>query len=525
MTRGRSLLARLARGYTRIAARLLLFNVLLVFLPVAGLLYLDAYERHLLEQQERAMADSGRVLAAALSAMPFDGAGATSVTARLALSTDARFRVLAPGGRVLADTHAAGDGGRVDPAGTVSSRDADEVRSSWLYRTGAAFGRAIRGLVGGTQAVSIAETIVVGPDLISAPEVDAALRGGYGATTRLSPAGQRSVTLYIALPVRQQGQVVGAVLVSQSTWRILQRLYDVRLRMFSVVIVSLAFAVLLMTVASFTIVTPLRRLRDDAESLADRRGRLVRRFRGTERSDEIGELARALDDLTRRLEAQLRFTEQFSADVTHEFRNPLASIRASAEMLAAAEQPDDRERFRARIERDISRLETLLHGVRDLTIVDTQLEEEPRTDIDLRPIVRDAAADRSRPCLLSLPDEPLMVEASGERISQVLRNLADNAESFSPADAPIEVTAFEQHGQVTVRFRDHGPGIAEEHLSRIFERFFCHRPGQPDAKQRHTGLGLSIAQTIARSHGGDIRASNHPDGGAVLELVMPSASR
>lgn len=251
----------------------------------------------------------------------------------------------------------------------------------------------------------------------------------------------------------------------------------------------------------------------------------MRRFRGTERSDEIGELARALDDLTRRLEAQLRFTEQFSADVTHEFRNPLASIRASAEMLADAEQPEDRERFRARIERDIHRLETLLHGVRDLTFVDTQLEEEPRSDIDLRPIIDECASDRSVPCVLSLPDEPLMVEASGERLSQILRNLVDNAESFSPPGAQIEITASESRDQVIVRIRDHGPGIAEEHLTRVFDRFFCHRPGQQDSRQRHSGLGLSIALTIARSHGGDIRASNHPEGGAILELVMPAAAR
>jgi two-component system sensor histidine kinase ChvG len=515
--------ARLAIAPTRIAAKLLLFNVLLVFLPVAGLLYLDAYERHLLEQQERAMIDAGRIMAAALSDAPLDASRAAAVTTRLAGMTDARFRIVNRERHVLADSHA---GQTIDPAALdaayTRSADADDpVRASWLYRTGAALGRAIRGIFAPSSPVQGAETIVVAPDLIVAPEVERALGGAYGAATRLSPGGQRSVTLYSAVPVRAGSDVSGVVLVSQSTWRILQRIYDVRLRMFTVVVLSLGFAVGLMAVASLTIVTPLRRLRDDAESLADRRGRLVRRFRGVDRRDEIGELARALDELTGRLEAHLRFTERFSADVTHEFRNPLASIRASAETLAEAERPEDRERFRARIERDITRLEHLLRGVRDVTSVDAQLEEEQWTDVDLSALVRASAAGRDVAVEVQLPDEPIVVEASADRVRQILDNLLDNAVSFSPAGGRIEVTSDVSTDAVTLRVRDHGPGIADDHLPRIFDRFFCHRPDQPGARQQHTGLGLSIALTIAQSYGGHLRAFNHHEGGAVFELTLP----
>ena len=370
-----------------------------------------------------------------------------------------------------------------------------------------------------------AETIVVAPDLIVAPEVERAFTGVYGAATRLSPGGQRSVTLYSALPIVAGNDVIGVVLVSQSTWRILQRIYDVRLRMFTVVVVSLGFAIALMIVASVTIVTPVRRLRDDAESLADRRGRLVRRFRGVERSDEIGELARALDDLTARLEAHLRFTERFAGDVTHEFRNPLASIRASAETLADAERPEDRRRFRARIDRDIVRLEALLRGVRDLTSVDAQLEEEPRAAVDVAAVVRECVMGRDERFDLRLGETPLMVDASVGRVRQIIENLIDNAISFSPPHTPIEIAAVANHEAVVIRVRDHGPGIAPEHLTRIFDRFFCHRPDQPDARQHHTGLGLAIARTIAQRYGGDLRAENHPDGGAVFELTLPLRMR
>jgi two-component system sensor histidine kinase ChvG len=515
-----TLATRLARAPTRIAGKLLLFNVLLVFLPVAGLLYLDAYERHLLDQQERAMIDAGRIMAAALSDSPLASDQAEALTARLARSTDARFRVITRERHVLADSNAGQIGD--DSATETPALANDPVRASWLYRTGAALGRTLLALFAPAPPVQGPETIVVGPDLIVAPEVERALAGAYGAATRLSPGGQRSVTLYSALPIRAGTEVTGVVLVSQSTWRILQRIYDVRLRMFTVVVISLGFAVGLMAVASLTIVTPLRRLRDDAESLADRRGRLVRRFRGVERRDEIGELARALDELTARLEAHLRFTERFSADVTHEFRNPLASIRASAETLADAERPEDRERFRARIERDINRLEHLLRGVRDLTSVDALLEEEQRTAVDLASVLRECVAGRDS-IDLHASDGPLVVEASGERLRQVLENLIDNAASFSPDDGRIDITAGSHGDTVTVSVRDRGPGIPAEHLERIFERFFCHRPEQPDARQQHTGLGLPIALAIAQSYGGYLRAFNHADGGAVFELTLPKA--
>lgn len=518
MTPVRSLTSRLAHAHTRIGARLLLFNVLLVFLPIAGLIYLDAYEQHLLDQQERAMADAGRILAAALSGAPLDHAAAARVMAGLAQTTDARFRVVSREQRVLADSHAVAP---AEPTRTsAGASDEDAVRTSWLYRTGALLGRTIRRLFGNQPSPAPFEPIVAAPDLISAPEVERALTGAYGAATRLSPA-QRSVTLYSALPIRHSGAVTGVVLVSQSTWRILQRIYDVRLRMFSVVVLSLVLAVVLMSVASLTIVTPVRRLRDDAESLAYRRGRLTRRFRGIHRRDEIGELARALDGLTSRLEAHLRFSERFAADVTHEFRNPLASIRASADVLADADRAEDREQFHRRIERDISRLEVLLHGVRDVTLVDAQLEEEPRSEVDLVDAVRESVANRQTPISHCLPDQPVIVAAAPERLAQILGNLLDNAESFSPAGAAIDVTLEQVNDSATVTVRDRGPGIAEEHLSRVFDRFFCHRPAQPGARQRHTGLGLSIARAIAESYGGSLCASNHRDGGAVLQLTLP----
>ena len=356
-----------------------------------------------------------------------------------------------------------------------------------------------------------------------------ALRGAYGAAARPTP-GQRSLTLHSALPVRHNGAVIGAVQVSQSTYRTLQALYVVRLRIFEVVLASVLAAAALSTLMSATIVSPLVRLRRTALALANRRMVEPEGFRRVDRRDEIGDLARALDALTRRLDAHIRLLESFAADVSHEFKNPLASIRTSAEMIAGAEDDEERARFLALLRRDVDRLERLVSGVRELAHIDGQIAHERPSNVDVGALIAQIVegmrlANPDGPELsIAQPQRPAIVIGAPDRLAQVFENILQNARTFAPPGSRIEVGTSVSNGECRVTIADRGPGIPDAHLERVFDRFFSYRP-DADARREHTGLGLAIARAIVEGYGGTIGAANRSGGGAIFEVRLPEGVR
>jgi two-component system sensor histidine kinase ChvG len=499
--------------------RLLAFNVLLVVLPVAGLLFLDTFERRLLADQERTMVEQARLLSAALSergAPRADHVG--GMLERLGGRSEARLRVVDREGRVLGDSSrpaAASTGARAssDAAGS------DEPFSYWL---GALPFRALRSLLGSDQGGLASATDEATGDHLAGSEVRAALAGRCGAASRIY-GGQRSVPLYSAVPIHSDGRVVGAVVVSRSTLGILQTLYGLRLRVFAVFGASLLLAVLLSCRLSRTIATPLRKLRDQASLALGPRGRIEGCFDlGSPRRDEIGELAGALETLRRRLADHVGYVECFSADVAHELKNPLASIRNAAEMLEDAHHELDRRRFTSMIASDVARMERVLSDVREMSRLDAE-PLEPGEPFDLSDLVRGVVVARGSregpPLSLQAFDGVLPVEGVSERLARVFDNILANAESFSGERGEVEVQLERAGADAVVRVLDRGPGIPDAHLDRIFSRFFSYRPDQ-DAAQ-HSGLGLAIASTIVATAGGGIRASNRLRGGACFEIRLP----
>ncbi len=527
--------SRFRRWASRLSTRLLVCNLLLVLLPVAGLFwyglreFLGSYERQLLDAQERSMAQQGRLLAAALSEHGALGAeGAKGILEGLEQRVTARLRVYDRDGVLLADSSRLGPRrGAEDVEPTGADGPPGE---SWLYRLGAAPFRLVRRLAGAENE----EGSGAGRDEGLAPELRDALAGRYGAAVRQTPGGQRSLTLHVAVPVRSGDRVVGAAVASQSTYRILQDLRRIRLTFFEVFLLSVLLAVGLSLALATTISRPVRRLRAEAASLVDRRGRLRGTFSGSAKLDEVGELARTLERLSHQVDEHVRFVEAFAADVSHEFKNPLTSIRAATEMLSQVEEPETRRRLLATVEGEIARMEGLLSAVREMSLIDSLLESEATAPIDLGRLLRGlvegarARAPEGVAVEIEPPAETVTVRAAPERLVQIFDNLIDNALGFAPVGSAVrvEIAALADarpSGEAVVTVTDRGPGIPPEHLARIFDRFFTWRPDETSGR-RHTGLGLAIVKAIAEGYGGSVRAANAEGGGARLEVRLPLAA-
>lgn len=522
---------------SRIGVRLLLFNVLLVFLPVAGLFSLHSLERQLLDAQERSMVQQGRLVAAALGGgeTGIDEARVAQLLRQLGRRSEARLRIVDREAKILGDSAKAEDGEPRPPVAAYASRTGSlsgpeavpaASRQRFLYRVGATLWkpvRFVRALFDRPSWESSSSAPVFDP--LPRDEVRRALQGFYGATLRQSP-GQRSLTLYSVLPVNALGgDVVGAVVVSRSTSRILAALWTVRLDVFRVFVVSVLAAAALSLLVSATIARPLVRLRNEADGLLDPRGRLRRSFRGSRRRDEIGDLTRALEQLTSRAERHLAFVESFSSDVAHEFRNPLAAIRSATEMLAEADEPAERAQLLATVEREVARLDRLLGGVREISRIDAGLETEPLVPVDLvallGQLVPAGAPPNANGVTVSLEASPgpLPVLAAPERLAQVFENLLANAVSFSPANGTVRVAVRQEAAHAVVDVDDDGPGIPPEDFDRIFDRFFTSRPA--GSEEPHDGLGLAIVRALVEGYGGSVAASNRPHGGARLTVRLP----
>lgn len=511
------------RALSRLWIRLLAFNVLLVFLPAAGALFLDAYERQLLQAQERTMVQEGRLLAAALASRgPLTTESARAILLQLGQRHETRLRVIDADGRRLADSARLGP--RREPGTETPAQPA--VPESFLYRVGSLPFRLARRLRA-PEPPSVGD-LYDGNERMLGIEVRAALAGRYGATTRVAADGSSTVNLYSALPIHGASGIEGVVLVSQSTFRIRRALYAVRLGIFKVFLASLVAALVLSIVVATTIARPLGRLRRRAEELADRRGRLKGTFRPGVRSDEIGDLQRALASLTERLDHHIRLTESFSADVSHEFRNPLASIRSATELALTSEDADERRHLLELTEREVARMERLLSGVREVSRVDAGVENEERTTVildELLAVVVEAFRLRFREdgpaFVLAMAKQGVTVNGSADRLTQVFENLLDNAAGFSPAGGTVTFSLATEEGVAVVGVADQGPGIPEEHIERVFSRFFT---GRGAGRGDHTGLGLPIVKAIVEGYGGSVWVRNRRPKGALFEVRLPLTS-
>lgn len=403
----------------------------------------------------------------------------------------------------------------------------DSLRENWLYQAAVYPLNILRRLFLPPSLPLGSAEYYSGASRLNGPEIRAALAGRYGAWTRYSSGGQRSVNLYSALPIREGEAVTGAVLISRSTVRILTDLYRLRLDMVRIFLLSLGAALVLSFLLARTITIPVKKLRDQAESFLDHRGRLTGQFRRLKNRDEIGDLSRSLDSLSGKLEERIAFISGFSADISHEMKNPVAAIRSAAE-LAQQEGSAFQEPLFALIRRESDRIQRLLEDLRDLSRTDAALEEEELEPVDLRAFAAVLATEwnrtpRENGAVLSLRDtlgegEPLRVRAAGHRLFQCLSNLLDNAAGFSPEGGVVELRLSRRGEWAVMAVGDRGPGLSAGAEERVFDRFYTDRE---EGRKDHSGLGLAIVRSIAEGYGGRAFGENRPGGGALFSLELP----
>ena len=549
-----------------LTVKLLAFNLLLVFLPIGSLLYLDTYEKQLLQNLERSLVQQGRIFSAALSDIPAGAADRGTATADSAgpeqnsgtleehalrileglnQNLVARVRIIDRNGVLLADSAVdfqppkADEDPGADGAGTSAALrksieivDEIQVRDSLPYQIAVKPIKAVQRLLYPPRPPLPSGEYYSGREVLLGEEIEAALGGSYGAATRISSGGQRSVNLYSALPIYSGEMVVGAVLVNQSTYRILSNLYGIRMDIINIFFISLAAAFGLSILLSLTITRPIRRLQHEAEQVLDDNGAVRESFSRLRRRDEIGSLSRSLNILSGRLVKRIDFIDSFYSDILHELKNPLTAVRSAAEIMESDSLEWQRPFLRT-IQEETSRINRILGELRELTRIDTQLEIEETDVIDISLFVMELIDGYGRLHRDTLRidtgqmDKNCQVEVNPARLRQVLVNILDNALSLS-APAPGKPTVIhaevlrrgksgrETAQQVEIIIADNGPGISPGNLDRIFDRFFTDREDRDD----HSGLGLSICKAIVEGYGGTIDAENRSEGGARLIIAL-----
>ena len=363
-------------------------------------------------------------------------------------------------------------------------------------------------------------------------EVSRAMGGRPWAGMRRAESGDRVVS--ISIPIQHVQRVLGVLtLEANNVDAIIAR---ERLALIPFILIAIAVTVSSSLLLTQLIAQPVRRLARAADRVRLSGARAISLPDLARRDDELGDLTRSLEDMTQSLSERMDAIESFAADVAHEIKNPLTSLRSAVETLDLIEDPVARARLLKILKNDVQRLDRLVTDISNASRLDAELSRDLPKRVDLERLLADIVGlyqATAKPGDVHVEYkapgglEPVTVEGREGPLGQVFRNLIDNARSFSPPGGEVVVTLAKGRGQVIGTVSDSGPGIPPENLETVFQRFYTSRP-KGQAFGGNSGLGLSIARQIAEAHGGTLRAGNRlgPDGevvGAMFVLVLPEA--
>lgn len=528
---------------------ILLVNIVPLVLLLAALLYLDQYQSGLLQAEVQALRQQARIFAGALGesavkdVTPNQPALVPSLARPLltrltAPTPNADARLYAPNGQLLADSRVEeGPGGAIVtvPLPPPVSLGPVQLAIGWAYDQ-------VEGLLPfpGAQSLPVAGIDEAGPNL--APDqrtaqamIAAVAKGEVPPDIRRTQDHRLLVT--VAEPVTRSGTLIGIVLLTREAAQVVTSLFAVRMSILGLFALALALTVLMSIYLSRTIAQPILNLALAAERMREGQGRtgaVPEELKA--RRDEIGMLAEALAESSAALWSRLDAIERFAADVAHEIKNPLSSIRSAIETMPRITDRDQQRRLFYVMADDVGRLDRLITDISDASRLDAELARMTMERVDLAPILAALAEfhettrkDGEPHVAVDAPERGLVVNGVEGRLVQVLRNLIGNAISFSPREGEIRLSGRRTGSWIEIAVEDGGPGIPEAKLEHIFDRFYSERP-EGEAFGKHSGLGLSISRQIVETLKGRISAENRRDQegaviGARFVVRLPAAGR
>ncbi len=533
------------RWVSPLLRRILLVNVLPLVLLVAALLYLDQYQNGLLEAEVLSLREQARIFAGALgesavrTTNPADPKLVTDIARPLLYrltdpTPDADARLYAPDGTVLVDSRRRpGPGGAIDTEPLPPPIRYGPVLGavSWIYDR-------IMSLFPHDQPIPLVE-LSPGAGLEWQPNVKEELQlNSAGQSREMPPYIRRTkdnrLLVTVAEPVQRDRHTVGIILLTREAREVDASLFAVRISVMALFVLALVLTVLLSWYLSLTIARPILRLAGVAAEMREGEGRAGGVPSALlQRRDEVGALATALSDSAQALWTRMDAIERFAADVAHEIKNPLSSIRSAIETLRRIDDPVRQRQLLAIITQDVARLDRLISDVSDASRLDAELSRMAAQRVEVVPILN-ALAELDEATRDTDNDPKLQVEAAGsglavwaveDRLVQVLRNLIANAQSFSPTRGHIWLRVREAGDMIEIAVEDEGPGIPDAKLEHVFDRFYSERP-KGERFGQHSGLGLSISRQIIEALHGRISAENRHDAdgkvlGARFVVLLP----
>jgi two-component system, OmpR family, sensor histidine kinase ChvG len=512
--------------FSALTRRIIFFNAVALVILIGGVLLVQTSGRSLIDERISGIRQQALIVAGTLAEYATDenthtlkDEDAESLLRQLIAPTKLRARLYDTGGRLVTDTR------ELLPRNVVQVSELPPL--DFWSRVDETWKRIFDGVMGIRPFAKLQPYFEAGNDGRVYSEVNSALSGETATAERVDERNR--LVLSVAAPIQRFKAIYGVLMVSTEGGDIDDIVREERLTLIEVFAVALVVMLLSSFYLAGFIAEPIRRLADAADRVrSGRAGRdSIPRFR--ERNDEIGDLSESFSAMTRALYERIDAIESFAADVAHELKNPLTSLRSAVEIFSRAKDDAAREKLMEVVRNDVRRIDRLISDISDASRLDAELNRETPGPVDLSRLLTTIVEvykfmQLPRGITLSLASElppDTMVFARDERLGQVFRNLIDNAVSFSPDNAVVSITARKESGKAIVAVADEGPGIPPDNLESVFNRFYTERPAE-HGFGKNSGLGLSIARQIVNGVNGRIWAETREPHGArfVVELPM-----